>query len=94
MTPGKEEKPVPDDPLAMLDSLIGMAYKALSEHDKEINVTLGDFLKMLELRNKVAPVGSGQKEFWKLIERIRRQAMAEPVEDTNRKKSGRQKNDK
>jgi hypothetical protein len=44
--------------------------KSIEEHAK-----LGDFLKMVELRRKLAPGDSDQKQFWKMLEKIRRETL-------------------
>ena len=58
----------------MLDDLIRRCYgellKSIEEHAK-----LGDFLKMVELRRKLAPGDSDQKQFWKMLEKIRRETL-------------------
>jgi hypothetical protein len=58
----------------MLDDLIRRCYqellKSIEEHPK-----LGDFLKMVELRRKLAPGDSDQKQFWKMLEKIRRETL-------------------
>lgn len=58
----------------MLDDLIQLYYKELSNNVKE-HAKLGDFLKMVELRYKLAPGGSDQKQFWKMLEQIRQEAL-------------------
>ena len=60
----------------MLDDLIRRCYqellKSIEEHPK-----LGDFLKMVELRRKLAPGDSDQKQFWKMLEKIRRETLGQ-----------------
>jgi hypothetical protein len=63
----------PDD-LGMLDNLIRRSYKELLETKKE-SAKLGDLIKMIELRRKLAPGDADQQEFWKMLEQIRREAL-------------------
>ena len=60
--------------LSVLDDLIQRCYRELSENEK-INAKLGDLLKMIELRRKLAPGDSDQKEFWSMLEQIRQEAL-------------------
>lgn len=55
----------------MLDELISQYYEILKS-DEEKSVTLGDLIKMMELKRKLAPTGANQGEFWKMLEEIRR----------------------
>ncbi len=70
---GRSSDKLPDN-LSMLDDLIRRCYgellKSIQEHAK-----LGDFLKMVELRRKLAPGDSDQKQFWKMLEKIRRETL-------------------
>jgi hypothetical protein len=70
---GRSSNKFPDN-LAMLDDLIRRCYwellKSIEKHAK-----LGDFLKMVELRRKLAPGDSDQKQFWKMLEKIRRETL-------------------
>jgi len=63
----------PDD-LAMLDDLIRRYYRELLKSVKE-HAKLGDFIKMIELRRKLAPGDADQKEFWRMLEQIRQEAL-------------------
>ena len=65
----------------MLDNLIGTSYRQLLNETKA-NAKLGDLLKMIELRRKLTPSDSAQKEFWQMLERIRKDAL--PQKGTNR----------
>lgn len=64
----KAERP---DEIKMLDELIYQYYTILRSDDKK-SVTLGDLMKMIELKRKLAPTGANQGEFWKMINEIRR----------------------
>jgi hypothetical protein len=63
----------PDD-LAMLDDLIRRYYRELLKSVKE-HAKLGDFIKMIELRRKLAPGDADQKEFWRMLEQIRQETL-------------------
>jgi hypothetical protein len=58
----------------MLDDLIRRCYRELLKSIEE-DAKLGDFLKMIELRRKLAPGDSDQKRFWKMLEKIRRETL-------------------
>ena len=59
--------------LELLDDLIGIFYRRIVElnEQKKLNVKPGDFIKMIELRNRLAPSKSEQQEFWAKIAKIR-----------------------
>ncbi len=59
----------------MLDDLIKRCYGELLKSIEE-NAKLGDFLKMVELRRKLTPDDSEQKKLWKMLEKIRREALS------------------
>ena len=59
----------------MLDDLIKLQYRGLLKSIEE-NAKLGDFLKMVELRRKLTPDDSEQKRFWKMLAKIRREALS------------------
>jgi hypothetical protein len=65
----RESVDLPED-LAMLDELISQCYGELLRSVKG-NAKLGDFIKMIELRRKLAPKDSDQREFWDMLDRIR-----------------------
>lgn len=64
---------LPED-LSMLDDLIKRCYRELLKSVEE-NAKLGDFIKMIELRRKIAPDDSNQKKFWTMLEKIRRETL-------------------
>lgn len=68
------DKERPDD-LKMLDDLIHQYYVIL-KNDEEKSVTLGDLIKMMELKRKLAPTGSNTGEFWRMLEEIRRDTLS------------------
>ena len=64
---------LPED-LSMLDDLIKRCYRELLRSVEE-NAKLGDFIKMIELRRKIAPDDSNQKKFWTMLEKVRRETL-------------------
>ena len=75
--------PLPTD-LQTLDELIrNHVRQLLAKPDK--TAKLGDLLKMIELRYKLAPGDQAQQEFWAMLEEVRReiypQDHAEPTVD-------------
>ncbi len=62
------------DNLAILDDLIGKYYEELLQA-VEKHAKLGDFIKMIELRRKLAPGDTEQKQFWRMLEKIRREVL-------------------
>jgi len=74
MSPTKRDSNKFPDNLSMLDDLIGRYYRKLLRSIEE-NVKLGDFIKMIELRRKLAPSDSEQKQFWGMLEEIRQEAL-------------------
>ena len=73
---GKKSKSsgFPED-LSMLDDLIKRCYEELLKSFKE-NAKLGDFIKMIEMRRKLAPSDTDQKKFWNMLEKIRQEALS------------------
>lgn len=71
--------------LSELDSLISTCYNELCESIKG-KAKLGDLLKMIELRRKLAPSDSAQREFWKMLERIRLEGL--PGNEKGKTKAG------
>jgi hypothetical protein len=63
------------DDLKKLDALIESFYRELTRKEKN-EAKIGDLLKMIELRNKLAPAESDQKEFWRMLENVRRDALS------------------
>lgn len=59
----------------MLDDLICKCYDSLKNRET-IDAKLGDFLKMVEMRMKLAPSESEQAEFWKMLDKVRTEALA------------------
>ena len=59
----------------MLDHLISKCYENLLDKMAE-DVKVGDFLKMVEMRMKLAPSESDQAEFWKMLDKVRMETLA------------------
>lgn len=61
--------------LTLLDDLLIGEYRKLKD-PKDTSVRLGEFLKMIELRHKLTPSGTDQREFWAEMDRIRQKVLA------------------
>ncbi len=78
--------------MELLDDFIAKYYKKLiNKLEEEENIKLGDWLKMIELKRKLTPADADQKKFWKMLDKIRRETLAEqnpskPDKKKNRKK--------
>jgi hypothetical protein len=73
-TPEVETKP---RDLEILDALIEKGYKPYSEKTA-LDIKLGELVKMIETRRKLTPQGGDQKEFWKMIDNLRKKALEKP----------------
>lgn len=74
--------------LIFLEDLIATYYRKIKiQIDKEKTLKLGDFLKMVELRNKLAPDQNSQKKLWDMLENIRKQASESSTEKIKKQKS-------
>lgn len=71
--------------LRMLDELIKRCYRELLKSIEE-NAKLGDFIKMVELRRKIAPSDTDQKKFWCMLEEIRKETEKRKSTPTGAKK--------
>ncbi len=72
------------DTAEILDDLVKRYYEeACGEILKTIK--FGDFLKMIELKHKLAPDKSGRDEFWKMLQQIRREKLGDKATPTPRK---------
>lgn len=74
--------------LQMLDELIKRCYRELLKSIEE-NAKLGDFIKMVELRRKIAPSDTDQKKFWCMLEEIRKETLMSKSTPTTSKKGKR-----
>jgi hypothetical protein len=62
------------DDVTKLAMLIDQFYAHIKENIGDF-AKVGDLLKMIELKNKLLPDNSNQKEFWKMMEQIRRRKL-------------------
>ena len=74
----------PTESLEILDDFIKRYYKRLI-NDEEIKLKPGDLIKMIELRNKLAPKGEEQQKFWAMLSKIRRTALKSETSHANTK---------
>ena len=74
--------------LKFLDDLIEIYYSKIKEqlNNKE-PLKIGDFLKMVELRNKLAPDQNSQKKLWDMLENIRKQTSENNQKNRKKQKS-------
>lgn len=79
----------PADDMRMLGELIDKYYAQLISREIK-NVKIGDFIKMIETRRKLAPMDAEQKKLWSLIEEVRKEKLGK---DTGRK-AGKRKTEK
>jgi len=68
--------------LEKLDDLIQKYYGELSKVTAQ-NAKLEGLLKMIELRHKLAPSEADQREFWQMLENIRKEALSEVRSDSD-----------
>ena len=71
----------------ILDELIKKIYKRLLK-DIDKNLKVGDLLKMIELRHKLAPSSAEQEKFWAMLSKIRRDVLKNPAGSDKPKKKG------
>ncbi len=89
MPPGKkklrpEGAPDKKSDLEILDALLETLYNSFSVNPKGVKVT--DILKVIELKAKLKPDSSQsefEKQFWKLLNKIRTQELAEKKSPEN-----------
>jgi hypothetical protein len=96
--PSSNDSSFQQDPsLALLDDLLTRCARKLAKEMEE-KPKLGDFIKMIELRRKIAPGDAEQQKLLKLLEKARRnslapvnaiQASSGPKRSRNRRKKGR-----
>ena len=67
------------DPNTVLDDLICRYYEKILENIKKNPTSCkpGDLLKMIELKRKLTPEGTAQKELWDMLERIRQKNLGD-----------------
>lgn len=70
----KNDTPKENCNLKFLEELIETHYSKLKEQiENDEKLKIGDFIKMVELRNKLAPDSNSQKKLWDMLENIRKQ---------------------
>ncbi|MEA2030704.1 MAG: hypothetical protein U9N55_03800 [candidate division Zixibacteria bacterium] len=57
-----------------LDILIEAGFDSVLKKAKE-NITIGEFLKMVDMREKLSAKMPGNKEFWDMLDRIRKEQL-------------------
>lgn len=74
--------------LHVFDEIIRRAFAEFCEGEK-VNIKMGEFvMKAIKQKNDLTPQGSDQKEFWKMIEQIRKKNLAEsPVSKSSKVKA-------
>lgn len=69
--------------------LLDLIYKYYQKHCEKLNenddIKIGDLLKMIELHRKIQPADSSHKQFWKMIDRIRKENESKPVKSKKKK---------
>jgi len=70
--------------ITLLDELITECSAALKEEIKK-NPKVGDLIKMMEFRMKLAPGDTGRKDLLTLLEKIRRENLPHDAAPTNKK---------
>ena len=65
--------------LSTLDDLIGRYYRAMLTQIKKKpdKLKMGELLKMIELRVKQTPTDQEKKQFWDMLENVRREQLSE-----------------
>ncbi len=81
------ESASPRGSIDILDELIRIIYEHLLK-DFDENLKVGDLLKMIELRHKLAPSSAEQEKFWAMLSKIRRDALKNPASTDKLKKNG------
>jgi hypothetical protein len=72
--PGTQDGTQPESCMNMLDQLIKEHYNELKKQVGQ-EARIGDFIKMIELRRKLAPADVDQREFWSMLEKIRQDTL-------------------
>lgn len=87
MSTGEPESSQSSD-VSRLDELIDLYCEEIKQNVKG-NAKVGDLLKMVELKHKLAPADADQKKFWSMLDQIRRETLgkkAQPVKKSRAKK--------
>jgi hypothetical protein len=72
--PGTHDGTQPESSLDMLDQLIEEHYNGLKGKIGQ-SAKIGDFIKMIDLRRKLAPADVDHREFWSMLEKIRQETL-------------------
>jgi hypothetical protein len=72
------------DDLEILEDLKKMIYEAIK--NKKSQPKVGDLLKVIELKRKLAVSGKAEKKFWDMINSIRKDELSKPAKTSVRKK--------
>jgi len=72
--------------LHVFDEIIRRAFAEFCEGE-QVNIKIGEFvMKAIKQKNDLTPQGSDQKEFWKMIEQIRKKKLAENTSSSSKVK--------
>jgi len=79
-----------DQELKLIDNLILKLFEAINK-DIDDNPKIGSFIKMVELKHKLAPVSAAQDKIWSMLEKVRKKALesddaARPTSASNGRK--------
>jgi len=73
------------DDLEILEDLKNMIYEAIKGNESQPKV--GDLLKVIELKRKLAVSGKAEKKFWDMINSIRKDELSKPAKKATVKKN-------
>jgi hypothetical protein len=76
-----------------LDKLIDLYFDSIAA-DPDKHAKLGDLLKMIDLRQKLLPDNSNQKQFWDMIERICQEKLPAKAKSVRRQPKARSTREK
>lgn len=62
--------------LEILEQLRNMLYQAIRDNEPQPKV--GDLMKVIELKKKLAGTGQAEKKFWDMIDTIRKEELGKP----------------
>ncbi len=76
------------DSIARIDKVIEAGFDKLVERIEKDGLTIGEFQKMIDMKMKVAAKEPGNREFWDMLDKIRKTQLADkkPKATTKRKK--------
>lgn len=79
----EQEKKKIDD-LDLLEDLKKRIYNAIIEDEPQPKV--GDLLKVIELKRKLSVEGKGEKKFWEMVNKLRKDELTESKKSASVKK--------